>query len=115
MKKLAFLLAFVLVISMPIHTLAAPRAILAKPQLMFSGTTGTCSVTIAGNSTSDHIEIAMNVMYGLSCVASWTADGYGYITMSETFTAVKYRTYRLQLEVRINGVQQDPVRISGTC
>lgn len=115
MKKLAFLLAFVLILSMPIDTLAAPRVIFAKPQLTFSGTTATCKATVTGNNTSEYIDVTMKLMYGTTCIATWNASGYGYVTMTKTATVTKNRSYTLVLDVSINGVQQDPASVSGTC
>lgn len=115
MKKLAFLLAFVLVISMPVHAFATPRATITSPKLSFSGTTATCKVTIVGNNTSEYIQATMKLMNGTTCIATWNASGYGYVTMTKTATVTKNRSYTLVLDVSINGVQQDPASVSGTC
>lgn len=115
MKKLAFLLAFVLVISMPIHAFATPRATIASPTLSFSGTTATCKVTIVGNNTSEYIQATMKLMHGTTCIAAWSASGNGYVTMSKTATVTVGETYVLIVESYINGIQQTPKSVTGTC
>lgn len=115
MKKLALLMAIILVISMPLTVSATPRALSIRPSLTFEGTTATCHVLVVGNNTSEHIEVTMKLMYGNSCVASWSDDGYGYVLMEENATVTKGRTYNLVVEVTINGVANPPVYQSGTC
>ena len=115
MKKLALLMAIVLVISMPLTVSAASRALSIRPNIAFNGTTATCHVAVVGNNISEHIEVTMKLMYGNSCVATWTDDGYGYVVMEENATITNGRTYTLVIEVIINDVVQQPVSIDGTC
>lgn len=115
MRKTALLLAIILVISMPLSVSAAPRALGIEPVLAFDGTTAACEVMVIGNNTSEYIEVTMKLMYGTTCEASWSADGYGYVYMLEYDDVVKGRTYKLEVEVSVNGVAKSPVYITGTC
>lgn len=115
MKKIAFLLAIVLVISAPLTVSAATYALSIRPQLSFSGTTANCGVTVVGNTMSEHIEVEMKLMHGSTCVATWSADSYGYVVMKETTGVTKGQTYELVVAVTVNGVSKTPVTHSGTC
>ena len=115
MKKTALLLAIILVISLPMSALAAPRALNISPLLRFTGTTAECEVTVVGNMTSDYVEVTMKLMRGNYCEASWSANGYGYVYMYKEDTVTKGRTYNLVVEVKLNGVASSPVSVSGTC
>ena len=115
MKRLAFILAVTLIVSIPISALAAPRAMVTNPELTITGTTATCKTTVVGDRTSDFIQVTMKLMYGSSCVASWNGSGNGYVYMSKTATVTAGRTYTLVVEVTVNGVAKDPVSVTKTC
>ena len=115
MKKIAFLLAVILVISAPLTVSAATYALTIKPHLSFNGTTATCAVTVVGNNMSEHIEVEMKLMHGTTCVASWYRDSYGFVNLQETATAVSGWTYELVVSVTVNGVSKTPVTQCGTC
>lgn len=112
MKKLAFFLAILLVVSMPLQALAVATI---SPDLSFSGTTAKCDVLIMGDTASDHLKVTMKLMYGNRILATWTSEGYGYVAMSETTTVSTGKTYKLLVEVIANGVAKDPVYVTGTC
>ena len=113
MKKLAFLLALILVVSMPLEAAAATRSA-TRPQLSFSGTTAKCSVVVTGDNTSQYIQVSMTLMCGTTTVASWSGSGYGYVYLSETATVTKGNTYKLVVQVAVDGVFKDPVYITRT-
>ena len=115
MRKVALLMAIILVISMPLTVSAAPRALGINPTLEFDGTTANCDVMVVGNNISEHIEVTMKLMNGYYCVASWYDDGYGYVRMHGDAAVTKGCTYTLVIEVTINDVVQPPVSINGTC
>lgn len=115
MRKVALLLAIVLVISMPLTVSAAPRALSINPTLAFEGTTAGCEVAVVGNTMSEYIEVTMKLMRGSYCEASWSDAGYGYVYMLEYDTVTKGRTYDLVVAVKVNGVAKTPVSVSGTC
>ena len=115
MRKVALLMAIVLVISLPLSVSAAPRTLFVDPVLSFNGTTAICEVLVFGDNTSDYIEVTMKLMYGSSCIASWYDDGYGYVEIAQNATVVKGRTYTLVAEVTVNDVAKTPVSVSKTC
>lgn len=115
MKKLAFVMALILMISMPISAFAASRTIRAKSELTFNGATATCKATVFGNDASEYLVVTMKLMYGTTCVASWSSSGYGYVYMEKTASVVRGRTYQLVVEVAVNGVESDPVSVTKTC
>ena len=113
MKKLALVLAFLLIVSAPVT--AATRSTIITPKLTFSETTAQCTVSVIGNSTSEFIEVTMKLMYGPSCVDSWTGSGYGFVRIQESATAISGRTYELVVEVTVNGVAKEPISTTKTC
>lgn len=115
MKKVALLLALVLIISLPMEVAASTRALRVVPTLSFSGTTATCKATVTGDNTSQYIQVNMKLMYGNTTVASWSGSGYGYVYLSKTAAAVSGRTYKLVVQVTLDGVVKDPVYVTKAC
>ena len=115
MKKIAFVLAIILALSVPLTVSAATYALTIKPQIAFSGTTATCEVTVVGNTMSDYIEVEMKLMHGNTCLATWYKDGYGYVNLEKTATVVVGQTYEVVVTVTMNDISHTPVSQSGTC
>ena len=115
MRRIALLLAIILVVSAPITMSVTADALTIRPQLSFNGTTANCGVTVVGGLMSEHIEVEMKLMYGSTCVDSWYADGYGYVSMQEHTSVTKGSTYDLVVTVTINGVSHTPVSSTNTC
>lgn len=115
MRKIAFLLAIILVISAPLSVFAAPRALTINPVLDFEGTTAFCEATAVGNNTSEYIEVTMKLKWGIFTLETWTASGYGYVYMLEEHSVNKGWTYKLVVEVTVDGVESSPVHVEGTC
>lgn len=115
MRKTALFLVLVIIIMIPLSVHAGTRELSIKPTLSFNGSTATCKSTVVGDNTSQHIEVTMKLMYGTSTVASWSAEGYGYVFLNKTAAVVVGRTYKLQVEVTIDGIEKDPVYVTGTC
>lgn len=112
MKRAALFLAIILVFAMPLSVSAASRAISVNPTLHFVGTTAECEAMVAGNNTSDYIEVTMKLMRGTSCVATWSDSGYGYVYMYQEASVARNVTYTLVVQVKINSVTLDPVSVS---
>ena len=115
MKKLAFLLAVILLFSVPMTVSATTYMLTIRPQLSFTGTTANCAVTVVGNTTSEHIEVEMKLMHGSTCIDSWYTDGYGYVVMKEYASVTKGQTYELVVAVTVDGVSRTPVSVDHTC
>ena len=118
MRKIALILAVVMLMTaLATPALAAqPRAVTIIPELDFDGYTATCSVRIAGNSTSDKMVAAIRLWRGNNLLAAtWTATGNGYIFFSRQTTVIKGQTYRLTVDLTINGEACSQVYVTGTC
>lgn len=115
MRKTALLLAIILVISMPLSASAEPRALGINPVLGFDGTTATCETMVVGNNTSEYIEVTMKLKWSIFTLETWTASGYGYVYMLEEHSVNKGWTYKLVVEVTVDGVASSPVSVEGTC
>ena len=115
MRMTALLLAIVLLVSMPLSVSAAPRTIGIIPDISFNGTTANCEASVTGNNSSEYIEVTMKLKWGIFNVEKWTASGYGYVYMQEQHSVNSGWTYKLVVEVTINGVEQTPVSVTGTC
>jgi len=113
MRKVALLLAIIIVMAMPLSVSAASRAISVNPTLQFVGTTAECEAIVVGNNGTDYIEVTMKLMRGTSCVATWSDSGYGYVYMYEEAAVARNVTYTLVVQVKINNVVLDPASVSG--
>lgn len=115
MKKMAFILAVILVISIPLSAAAATRGNIAPPELIFSGTTATCKAMASGNVRNDFVQVTMKLKQGSTVLQSWYQDGFYQIQMEKTYSGLtKGQTYTLEVTVIINGVKQT-ASTSGTC
>ena len=115
MRKLALLMALVLLISVPVEAGVATWTLNATPQLDYSGTTAICQAKVYGNSASDHIVVNMKLMLGENLVTSWSESGYGYVYMKQTTPVGKGSTFTLVVDVTMNGVAQPSVSVEKTC
>ena len=115
MRKTALILAIILLISIPLSVSAEPRALTIAPALAFDGTTAKCEASAVGNNTSEYIEVTMKLKWGIFTLETWTASGYGYVYMLEQHSVNKGWTYKLVVEVTVNGVESSPVYVEGTC
>ena len=115
MKVTALLLAITIILMVPLTAYATPRTTTAVPQLIFDGTTATCQANVAGNSESEYITVTMRLWRGNRLLETWTADGYGYVFLTQTATVTQGKSYRLAVNYTINGVNQPQVYIDRTC
>jgi len=121
MKKMALLLAFLLVVSFPVSAQAAtpeevsPLALKVYPSISFDGTTAKCSVTVIADNMSDSISVTLKLWKGSSCVASWKSSGEGYVNFSVKEIVTLGLEYKLTADVIINGVPKPTVSVSGIC
>lgn len=116
MRKCALLLAIVLVLSIPMTAYAAtPRMLSIMPELTFDGTTANCSVAVIGNNTSEDIDVVIKLWRGTTCLKTWTASGDGYVFWDDTATVSKNMTYKLTVDVTINGLSKPQVYVESKC
>lgn len=116
MKKCALIMAIIIVLSIPITANAAsPRMLSIMPAITFDGTTANCSVTIVGDQLTDDLTATIKLWRGTTCLETWTASGEGYIFWDDTATVTKNKTYKLTVDVTVNGVTKPQVYAEGTC
>lgn len=114
MKKIALLLAFVLVFSIPLTAHAAtPRIISILPELSFDGYTANCYVSIFGNGDSEEIDATIKLWREDTCIKTWFASGVGYVYWDTTTYISKGHTYTLTVDATIGGVEMSRVSASG--
>ena len=93
---------------------ASTRTISVVPDIEFDGTRATCSVSIAGNRSTDKIDATMELRQGGRLIDDWSASGYGILKIRETATVARNTTYTLEIEYSVNGDSKTPVSISRT-
>lgn len=116
MKKIALLLVFALVLSIPLNTMAAtPWVIRTTPSITFAGTAATCTVNVSPDTSYDYIVLIIKLWHGSEVLHTWTATGTGTISFSRTVAVESGETYRLAVEVTINGSPKPSASCTGTC
>lgn len=116
MKKLALLLAIVLIFGLSVTAYAAsPRIINIMPEITFSGTTANCAVAVTGDHATDDIDVVIKLWRGSTCLRTWYANGNGYVFWDDTAAVNKGKTYTLTVDTTINNVTNPRVSVSGTC
>lgn len=113
MKIVAFILALIIMLSVPLSAQAAtPRILSITPGITYSGSTATCSVRILGNSTSEHIEATIRFWKGNRCLETWQTSGNGFVLFSGTANAIEGNTYQLTVDVTFDGETKPRVSFS---
>lgn len=113
MRKIALLLALVILVSMPLSAQAVmPRTLSIHPGISYNGNVASCSARIVGNSTSEYLEATIKLWRGNSCIKTWEEAGNGYIFFFETAKIIPGITHTLTVDLWVNGVAQDRVSIS---
>lgn len=116
MKKIALILAVVLMLSTPLSAHAAEERMLSiYPGISFSGTTAECSLAVTGDYADDEIDVVIKLWRGSTCLRTWYDSGEGYVFWEDTATVTKGKTYTLTVDVTINDVTKPRVSTSGTC
>lgn len=116
MKKLALLLAIVLIFSISVTAYASsPRLINIMPEITFSGTTANCAVAVTGDYATDDIDVVIKLWRGSVCLRTWYASGEGYVFWDDTAAVSKGKTYTLTVDTTINNITNPRVSVSGTC
>lgn len=121
MRKIAFILALIMILSISTTAYAAtpdeisPFVLRIYPQISFDGETATCTVNVYGDNASDSISITMKLWQGNSCIATWSTSGTGYMQFSRSKDVTKGLQYKLTADVMINGVVKPTVSVYGTC
>ena len=105
MRKIAFVLAVILVLSMPLSVLAVqPREITVYPTISVNATLATFSVQATGNNMSEYLKATIRLYRDNLLIGSWYVDGYGYIDFTETKVVRSGYTYKVTVDLTVNGV-----------
>lgn len=115
MRKIALLLALLLLVLPVTANAATARLINIKPEIGFDGTTANCTVSVTGNSMKDEIEVVAKLWQGNSCIVTWKMSGTGYVALSQSKTVTKGKEYTLTADVSINGVAQKTSSFTSKC
>lgn len=121
MKKTAFLLALIMILSIPTTAHAAvpdeisPFVLKILPSLNFDGETATCTVTIIGDNMSDTISVTLKLWQGNNCLATWNSSGKGYMQFTKTRNVTEGMQYKMTVDVTINGIAKPTYSIWGKC
>lgn len=115
MKKVVFTALFLFLIAIPVSAQAAQRSTASIPNIAFSGTTATCTVSVNGDSANDSISLTAKLYQGNECIATWTDSGNGKLRFSRTKTVQSGKTYKLTADVTINGTALGTRSATGTC
>lgn len=115
-RLLCLVLTVLLLVAVPAYAASAAyaRSVAARPSLAFDGKSATCSVLIKADYSTDRISVIMELRQGSTFIGRWSASGKGAVTINETATVSKNKTYKLIIAYTINGVAQDPISITRT-
>ena len=116
MKKRVIVLIFVLLFTIPSIAFAAtPKTGSVIPKLSFSGTTATCQATVLEDSPYSYIVVTMKLWSGNQCLHTWTKADTETVMLKETATVTKGQTYRLTVDIMVNGTSRPQYSITRTC
>lgn len=113
MKKIAFLLALLMLLLPITANASTSRSIFIKPGISFDGNTANCTVSVTGNTMRDEIDVVVKLWQGSTCIVTWTTSGNGYVYFSKSRTIRSGVEYTLTADVTINGIAQPTASISG--
>lgn len=83
--------------------------------LLFYGTTANCTAYVRADSGSDEIVAMMRLWDSGTCLRTWRSTGKGSVNLEESYAVSRGKTYRLTLDVTINGRVQPTQSTSKTC
>ena len=113
MKKAAALtILFVFLLSSITAYAAEPRAVTVRPSLSFNGTTALCEVTVTSYGKS--IDLTLSLWQGENLIEQWTASGTSLVSISESCSVAKGKSYRLTVSGTVNG-EAISASTSGQC
>lgn len=109
MKRLfALLTGLIFIITM--YTSA--RSNIVTPNIIFNGAEAVCTAEITCDRLTDKISYTMSLWQGNTLIDSWSGNGSGFLTISETASVSKGNIYKLSVECTVNGTALMPVSIT---
>lgn len=115
MKKVVFAALLLFLIAIPVSAQATQRSTASIPNITFSGTTATCTVSVNGDSANDSISLTAKLYCGSDCIATWTDSGTGRLSIVKTKSVQSGKNYKLTADVTINGTALATASTTGTC
>ena len=114
MRKVALVLAIVILLSTPLTVQAAtPRLISISPELVIDGYMAYLSVGVVGNNGYEDVDATIKLWREDTCIKTWFASGDGYIHWDTTTYVAKGYTYTMTVDATIDGVAMSRVSVSG--
>lgn len=114
MRKTAILFALLFLFVTPVTANATTARIISiDPRLDFDGTDALCYVAIY--EPSSDIKATIKLWQGSTCIATWKADGVGFVEFSDTVSVSKGKNYTLTVDTTVNGKTKPRESCTGTC
>lgn len=116
-RILPLMAVFMLVFSLLATTASAAviqKAISGRPTLKITGTTAYCVGKYSSGNKNDEIALTITLKQGSTTVKSWSVAGKGSVVISETYTVMAKKTYKLVLTATVNGVSKPGVTVMAT-
>lgn len=115
MKKqsISFLLTVLLVLSLTVPAIAAPRAASTYPLLTIKDGIAYCQGKCNAGAPNDKVSLVLTLKQGSTVVDTWNAAGQGMASISETCPVKSGKTYTLVLVVKVNGKEVSNTSVSG--
>lgn len=116
LKKRIFpiLLIFLMVLSTTAYA-DSQRVAQIVPSISFNGTTATCTVFIAADYATDDIDATIKLWHGNECIKTWERSSVGTLTFSGDAKVTKGETYKLTVDVTLDGDDLPRFSVEGTC
>lgn len=116
MRKIALLLAVVMVLMLPANALAASsRYKKVDAELTINGRIATCEATAQASKTTDYIVMRVTLWHETRCLLDETVSGYYAVSFSDTVGSNSGWYCTLRVDVTINGVAQPTAEDSAYC
>lgn len=109
------LLLLALLSSVSIANATEQREAQRKTGLSFSGTTAYCYANCKSDNHEDKVTANVMLYQGSNVIASWSAQGIGSVTISETAQVKKGYEYTMSLTWSVAGQWQRTVIVKKTC
>lgn len=107
------MLVFALLLATTVQGLST-RAADIDSDLKFNGTEAICAVVVFSDNDTEKIDVTMKLYQSNTVINTWSETGYGAIDCVKTAKVSKGKTYKLIVEIEINGTAQKPITIEKT-
>lgn len=106
MRKKKLWIGVLLLLLISLEANAEQRAMTITPVLSFNGTTANCSINVIANKNTDEVDAIMQLYESDTCLKTWKESGKGSVKINETSKVSTGKTYKLSVDVTVNGVEQ---------